>query len=98
MITISSMSLLSVQDKTVCGAQEFVGNGSVFSANVNQLVMNLSVEAPKFDGFSVGSVNNGNVTVYGLAQSGMVIYTRPAIPGPARPDLNGLDFTRPDKL
>ena len=68
MITISSMSLLSVQDKTVCGAQEFVGNGSVFSANVNQLVMNLSVEAPKFDGFSVGSVNNGNVTVYGLAQ------------------------------
>ena len=34
----------------------------------NLLVMNLSVEAPKFDGFSVGSVNNGNVTVYGLAQ------------------------------
>uniref|UniRef100_A0A7N2L8S7 Gnk2-homologous domain-containing protein n=1 Tax=Quercus lobata TaxID=97700 RepID=A0A7N2L8S7_QUELO len=59
---------LSVQDKTVCGAQEFVGNGSVFSANVNQLVMNLSVETPKFDDFSVGSVNNGNVTVYGLAQ------------------------------
>ena len=64
MITISSMRLLSVQDKTVCGAQEFVGNGSVFSANVNQLVMNLSVDAPKFDGFSVGSVNNGNVTVW----------------------------------
>ncbi|KAL4639019.1 hypothetical protein ACB092_03G187900 [Castanea dentata] len=59
---------LSVQDRTVCGAQDFVGNGSVFSANVNQLVINLSVEAPKFDGFSVGSVNNGNVTVYGLAQ------------------------------
>ncbi|XP_030960130.1 cysteine-rich receptor-like protein kinase 3 isoform X2 [Quercus lobata] len=59
---------LSVQDKTVCGAQEFVGNGSVFSANVNQLVMNLSVEAPKFDGFSVGFVTNENVTVYGLAQ------------------------------
>ncbi|XP_075656561.1 cysteine-rich receptor-like protein kinase 3 [Castanea sativa] len=59
---------LSAQDRTVCGAQDFVGNGSVFSANVNQLVMNLSVEAPKFDGFSVGSVNNGNVTVYGLAQ------------------------------
>ena len=60
MITISSMRLLSVQDKTVCGAQEFVGNGSVFSANVNQLVMNLSVEAPKFDGFSVGSVNHAH--------------------------------------
>ena len=59
---------LSVQDKTVCGAQEFVGNGSVFSANVNQLVMNLSVEAPKFGGFSVGFVTNENVTVYGLAQ------------------------------
>ncbi|XP_050276589.1 cysteine-rich receptor-like protein kinase 3 isoform X10 [Quercus robur] len=59
---------LSVQDKTVCGAQEFVGNGSVFSANVNQLVMNLSVEAPKFDGFSVGFVTKENVTVYGLAQ------------------------------
>ncbi|KAL0004283.1 hypothetical protein SO802_011844 [Lithocarpus litseifolius] len=59
---------LSAQDRTVCGAQDFVGNGSVFSANVNQLVMNLSVEAPKLDGFSVGSVNNGNVTVYGLAQ------------------------------
>ncbi|KAK4597993.1 hypothetical protein RGQ29_015489 [Quercus rubra] len=59
---------LSAQDITVCGAQDFVGNGSIFSANVNQLVMNLSLEAPKFDGFSVGSVNNGNVIVYGLAQ------------------------------
>ncbi|KAM3706317.1 hypothetical protein ACJW31_03G144200 [Castanea mollissima] len=59
---------LSVEDKTVCGAQKFVGNGSVFSANVNQLVMNLSVEAPKSDGFSVGFVTNENVTVYGLAQ------------------------------
>ncbi|KAK7834315.1 cysteine-rich receptor-like protein kinase 3 [Quercus suber] len=59
---------LSVEDKTVCGSQEFVGNGSVFSANVNQLVMNLTAEAPKFDGFSVGFVTNENVTVYGLAQ------------------------------
>ncbi|KAL4639021.1 hypothetical protein ACB092_03G188100 [Castanea dentata] len=59
---------LSVEDKTVCGAQKFVGNGSVSSANVNQLVMNLSVEAPKSDGFSVGFVTNENVTVYGLAQ------------------------------
>ena len=30
--------------------------------------MNLSVEAPKFDGVSVGFVTNENVTVYGLAQ------------------------------
>ncbi|KAM3706316.1 hypothetical protein ACJW31_03G144100 [Castanea mollissima] len=59
---------LSVEDKTVCGAQKFVGNGSVFSANVNQLVMNLRVESPKSDGFSVGFVTNENVTVYGLAQ------------------------------
>ena len=59
---------LSVKDKTKCGAQEFVGNGSVLSANVNQLVMNLSVEAPKSDGFSLGFVTNKKVTVYGLAQ------------------------------
>ncbi|XP_062158756.1 cysteine-rich receptor-like protein kinase 3 [Alnus glutinosa] len=59
---------LSVEDRAVCGNQSFVGNDTVFSANVNQLVRNLSVEAPKNDGFSVGSVNKGNVTVYGLAQ------------------------------
>jgi hypothetical protein len=61
-------TLSILEDRTVCGAQEFVGNGTVFSANVNQLVRNLSVEAPKFDGFSVGFVNNGNITVYGLGQ------------------------------
>uniref|UniRef100_A0A2N9IQW8 Protein kinase domain-containing protein n=1 Tax=Fagus sylvatica TaxID=28930 RepID=A0A2N9IQW8_FAGSY len=61
-------TLSILDDRTVCGAQEFVGNGSVFSANVNQLVRNLSVESPKFDGFSVGFVNNGNITVYGLGQ------------------------------
>ena len=33
-----------------------------------QLVRNLSVEAPKKDGFFVGSVSRGNVSVYGLAQ------------------------------
>lgn len=59
---------LSAEDTTVCGNQTFVGNGTVFSANADQLVRNLSVEAPKNDGFSVGSVNKGNVTVYGLAQ------------------------------
>ena len=30
--------------------------------------MNLRVESPKSDGFSVGFVTNENVTVYGLAQ------------------------------
>ena len=61
-------TLSILDDRTVCAAQDFVGNGTVFSANVNQLVRNLSVEAPKFDGFSVGFVNNGNITVYGLGQ------------------------------
>jgi hypothetical protein len=59
---------LSLQDMSVCGNQTFVGNDTVFSANVNHLVRNLSLEAPKNDGFSVGSANKGNVTVYGLAQ------------------------------
>ncbi|KAL4639020.1 hypothetical protein ACB092_03G188000 [Castanea dentata] len=43
-------------------------DGCYLSANVNQLVMNLRVESPKSDGFSVGFVTNENVTVYGLAQ------------------------------
>nr|POE68767.1 cysteine-rich receptor-like protein kinase 3 [Quercus suber] len=41
---------------------------SVFGANVEELVRNLSVEAPKNDNFFVGFVNKGNITVYGLAQ------------------------------
>uniref|UniRef100_A0A2N9EZG5 Protein kinase domain-containing protein n=1 Tax=Fagus sylvatica TaxID=28930 RepID=A0A2N9EZG5_FAGSY len=59
---------LNFQDKTECETQDFVGNRSVFGANVQELVKNLSVEAPKNDNFFVGSVNKGNVTVYGLAQ------------------------------
>lgn len=59
---------LSAQDKSVCGSTDFGGNQSVFKANALELVRNLSVEAPNNDGFFVGFVNRGNVTVYGLAQ------------------------------
>ena len=59
---------LDSQDTTVCGTQDFVGNRSVFGANVEELVRNLSVEAPKNENFFVGFVNKGNITVYGLAQ------------------------------
>ncbi|KAL6193305.1 hypothetical protein ACLB2K_034389 [Fragaria x ananassa] len=59
---------LSTEDKSVCGVNSFVGNQTVFKANALELVKNLSVEAARNDGFFVGSVNKGNVTVYGLAQ------------------------------
>ncbi|GMY35586.1 cysteine-rich receptor-like protein kinase 3 isoform X2 [Fagus crenata] len=64
---------LDVEDRTLCGARDFVGNSNVFGANVKELVRNLSVEAPKNDNFFVGSVNKGNVTVYGLAQCWEVV-------------------------
>ncbi|GMY35592.1 cysteine-rich receptor-like protein kinase 3 isoform X2 [Fagus crenata] len=59
---------LDVQDKTVCGTQDFLGNPTVFGAIVRELVRNLGVEAPKKDNFFVRSVNKGKITVYGLAQ------------------------------
>ncbi|KAA8533184.1 hypothetical protein F0562_033283 [Nyssa sinensis] len=59
---------LSSVDRSVCGGSDFGGNQSVFRANVLELVGNLSLEAPKNDGFFVGSVNRGNSSVYGLAQ------------------------------
>ncbi|XP_023914600.2 cysteine-rich receptor-like protein kinase 3 isoform X2 [Quercus suber] len=59
---------LDVQDTTVCETQDFVGNHTVFAANVKVLARNLSVEAPKNDNFFVGFVNKGYITVYGLAQ------------------------------
>lgn len=60
---------LSTQDKTICASADFSGgNKTVFSANVLELVRNLSVSAPKNDGFYVGSVDRGNVSVFGLAQ------------------------------
>ncbi|KAH7515693.1 hypothetical protein FEM48_Zijuj10G0053600 [Ziziphus jujuba var. spinosa] len=59
---------LSLQDKTVCAKDDFGGNLTVWKANVMELVRNLSLVAPKNDGFSVGLVNLRNVSVYGLAQ------------------------------
>ncbi|XP_050872294.1 cysteine-rich receptor-like protein kinase 3 [Lathyrus oleraceus] len=56
----------SIQDATVCGSNETRNN--VYEDNVLELVRNLSVLAPKNDGFSVGFVERKNVTVYGLAQ------------------------------
>lgn len=59
---------LSGQDRTVCSTADFSGNRTVFGASVVELVRNLSLEAPKNDGFFVGSVIKGNISVYGLAQ------------------------------
>ena len=59
---------LSHVDRTVCSNNDFVGNQSLFRANVVELVRNLTVEGPRNDGFFVGSVSRGNLTVYGLAQ------------------------------
>ncbi|XP_059633698.1 cysteine-rich receptor-like protein kinase 3 [Cornus florida] len=55
-------------DTTVCGNGSFGGNQTLFRSNVVELMKNLSVEGPKNDGFFVGSVNRGNLSVYGLAQ------------------------------
>lgn len=59
---------LSAADKTVCGKDDFVGNQSLFRSNVVELVKNLSLEGVKNDGFFVGEVHRGNLSVYGLAQ------------------------------
>ncbi|EOY00552.1 Cysteine-rich RLK 3 isoform 3 [Theobroma cacao] len=60
---------LSEGDRTVCNTSDAASsNQTVFRDYVLQLVRNLSVEAPKNDGFFVGSVSRGNVSVYGLAQ------------------------------
>ncbi|KAF3431229.1 hypothetical protein FNV43_RR25959 [Rhamnella rubrinervis] len=64
---------LSAQDKTVCANNTFGGNQTVWKANVMELVRNLSVQAPKNEGFFVGSVNRTNITVYGLAQCWEVV-------------------------
>ncbi|KAG5520845.1 hypothetical protein RHGRI_033424 [Rhododendron griersonianum] len=59
---------LSAVNRTVCGSVDFGGNKTLFGENVVDLVRNLSVEAPNNDGFFVGSVTTGNLSVYGLAQ------------------------------
>ncbi|KAG5520850.1 hypothetical protein RHGRI_033428 [Rhododendron griersonianum] len=59
---------LSAVNRTVCGSVDFGGNKTLFRGNVVDLVRNLSVEAQNNDGFFVGSVTTGNLSVYGLAQ------------------------------
>lgn len=59
---------LSLVDRTVCGSNDSVGSVSVFGRNVDELVKNLSRVGPRNDGFAVGFVNRGNLSVYGLAQ------------------------------
>nr|DAD34525.1 TPA_asm: hypothetical protein HUJ06_005165 [Nelumbo nucifera] len=59
---------LSPADRTVCGTTGFGGKRTAFRVNALELVKNLSAEAPRNDGFFVGSVDRGNSTVYGLAQ------------------------------
>lgn len=59
---------VSEKDTTVCGINEFSGNETLFKESVNVLVKNLSVMALSNDGFFVGNVLRGNVSVYGLAQ------------------------------
>ncbi|KAL8534226.1 hypothetical protein ACS0TY_010288 [Phlomoides rotata] len=59
---------LSSVDTTVCGGDDFAGNRTLFRANVVELGRNMRVEGVKNDGFFTGFVNNGNLTVYGLAQ------------------------------
>ncbi|KAI8527041.1 hypothetical protein RHMOL_Rhmol12G0045800 [Rhododendron molle] len=59
---------LSAVNRTVCGSVDFGGNKTLFGENVVDLVRNLSVEAQNNDGFFVGSVTTGNLSVYGLAQ------------------------------
>ncbi|KAL6969424.1 hypothetical protein U1Q18_029136 [Sarracenia purpurea var. burkii] len=59
---------LSSVDRSVCGKNDFGGNRTLFGANVGELVKNLSSEGVKNGGFFVGSVDRGNLSVYGLAQ------------------------------
>ncbi|CAL1381210.1 unnamed protein product [Linum trigynum] len=57
------------QDAAVCAPQNFSGGDlGVYGAGAIALVRNLSELAVANDGFSVGSVERGNVSVFGLAQ------------------------------
>ncbi|CAN1151162.1 Cysteine-rich receptor-like protein kinase 2, partial [Linum perenne] len=59
----------SVQDRAVCAPGNFSGGDlGVFGANAISLVRNLSEQVVGNDGFSVGSVSRGNVSVFGLVQ------------------------------
>ncbi|GMH20725.1 hypothetical protein Nepgr_022567 [Nepenthes gracilis] len=60
--------ILTPDDKTVCGSDDFGGNQTIFKDNIVRLVKNLSTQAVNNSGFFDGSVTKNNVTVYGLAQ------------------------------
>ncbi|EEF34454.1 cysteine-rich receptor-like protein kinase 3 [Ricinus communis] len=67
---------LDSQDRTVCASEDFNGgNKTLYSDNAMELMRNLSVLTPKNDGFFVGSVNKGNISVYGLAQCWELVNT-----------------------
>ncbi|CAI9092964.1 OLC1v1028350C1 [Oldenlandia corymbosa var. corymbosa] len=59
---------LGFGDKSVCGANDFTGNQSLFGSNVRELVRVLDVGGNRNGGFFTGNVSRGNLTVYGLAQ------------------------------
>ncbi|KAL1550859.1 cysteine-rich receptor-like protein kinase 3 [Salvia divinorum] len=59
---------LSSVDRTVCAAADFTGNRTLFKDNVSKLLRNVAAEGPANNGFFTGFVNNGNLSVYGLAQ------------------------------
>ncbi|KAK1365745.1 Cysteine-rich receptor-like protein kinase 3 [Heracleum sosnowskyi] len=59
---------LSLVDKSVCGKDDFVGDQSLFRSNVLELVNKLSLKGVGNDGFFVGDVQRGNLSVFGLAQ------------------------------
>ncbi|XP_057774572.1 cysteine-rich receptor-like protein kinase 3 isoform X1 [Salvia miltiorrhiza] len=55
-------------DRTVCDADDFVGNRTLFKDQVSELLRNVTAEGPRNNGFFTGFVSNGNLSVYGLAQ------------------------------
>ncbi|XP_038892180.1 cysteine-rich receptor-like protein kinase 3 [Benincasa hispida] len=59
---------LSGVDRNICGKLDYSGNRTIFSDNAMKLARNLSVVAPKNNGFAVGLVDFGNVSVYGSGQ------------------------------
>lgn len=59
---------LSPADTTVCAADDFAGNTTLFRDTVSELLRNVTVEGPKNNGFFTGVFSSGNLTFYGLAQ------------------------------
>ncbi|KAL5725190.1 hypothetical protein ACHQM5_008360 [Ranunculus cassubicifolius] len=60
--------IMSPVDKSVCAERDFVGDRKIYGENIKELVRNLSSEASRNNGFFVGELSRGNVSVYGLVQ------------------------------